>query len=211
MNLSRPLKSLIPSLEGDVLTVLTGAEASFTGLQVQKLMNRGSNRGVLDTLQKLCTQGLVTRTPAGSADLYELNREHLLAKCIIDIANIRKEFYENLGEQVNSWVLKPECVAIFGSATRRNMNSESDIDIFVSRARDIAFEDRDWREQLTNFSLKVERWTGNVVQIFEVSYEDMKKELATTEDVIHSIIDEGVVVYGPLDYLRTLRNKMEAQ
>jgi hypothetical protein len=44
MNLSKPLTSVIPSVEGDVLTVLASAERAFTGLQVQKIIDtRGRN------------------------------------------------------------------------------------------------------------------------------------------------------------------------
>jgi hypothetical protein len=37
MNLNRPFTSMAPSREGEVLTVLAGAEASFNGNQVHKL------------------------------------------------------------------------------------------------------------------------------------------------------------------------------
>lgn len=208
MNLSRPLTSLIPSLEGAVLTVLADAEADFTGIQVWEVIGKHSKDGVNKALQKLAAQGIVNMRASGNSNLYELNREHLLAKYIIGTANVRAEFFRLLTQEVASWVLLPECVAIFGSTARSNMTPESDIDVFVSRSAEIDFGDMAWREQITNFALKVERWTGNSVQIFEVGYEDIKKELAIEDDVIYSIIDEGVVVYGPTDYLRTLHNKV---
>lgn len=211
MNLSKPLTSLIPSLEGEVLTVLAGAEASFTGLQVQKVMKRGSNRGVLNALQKLCAQGLATSRPAGVANLYELNREHLLAKHIIEIANLRAEFFRLMSLEVTSWDLHPECIAIFGSAARGDMTSDSDIDIFISRPAEIEFGDMAWRRQLTEFSLKVGRWTGNSVNAFEVGLDDLRQELGTKDGVLYSIIDQGAVVYGPPDYLRKLRSRKEAK
>lgn len=210
MNLSKPLTSLVPTLEGDVLTVLAGADSAFTGRQIHRVIGKNSQVGISKVLIKLAAQGLVTTDAAGSANLYKLNREHLLASHIIAAANVRAEFYNKLNKEITSWVLLPECVAIFGSAIRKDMAQESDIDIFVSRSPEIDFKTLAWRDQMTNFALKVERWTGNPVQVFEVGNEEIKKELSVQYDVIYSIIDEGVVVYGPNDYLQTLRTNMGA-
>ncbi len=210
MNLSKPLTSLIPTLEGDVLTVLAGAESAFTGRQIHRVIGKNSQKGVANVLIKLAVQGLVTTEAAGSSSLYKLNREHLLASYIVAAANVRAEFYNQLSKEIASWVLLPECVALFGSAIRKDMTQESDIDIFVSRSPEIDFETLAWRDQITNFALKVERWTGNSVQVFEVGNEEIKKELSVKYDVIYSIIDEGVVVYGPNDYLQTLRTNVGA-
>lgn len=211
MNLSKPLTSLIPSLEGDVLTVLAGADYAFTGRQIHRVIGKNSQVGVSKVLIKLTAQGLVTTEPAGSSNIYRLNREHLLAKYVIGAANVRAEFYQRLGEEVATWPLSPECVAIFGSSNRKDMTPESDVDVFISRSPAIDFGNPAWRGQLTDFSLKVERWTGNVFQIFEVGYEDIRKELAVKDDVIYSIIEQGVVVYGPSDYLQTLHAKADGQ
>jgi len=211
VNLSRPLTSLIPSLEGDVLTVLAGAKTSFTGLQVQKIIGKRSVTGVSKTLQKLCALGIVYSRSAGKANLYELNREHVLAKYIIEITKVREEFFRSLSLEVGSWQLLPECAAVFGSAARSDMTSESDIDVFVARPPEVKFGEPIWRQQLTDFSLKVQRWTGNSVQIFELGDDEIKRELGSKGGAIYSIIDDGVVIYGSSDYLRKLRNRVGAK
>lgn len=211
MNLSRPLTSLIPSLEGEVLTVLAAAEIAFTGRQVHKIIGKNSQVGVSKVLQKLVDQGIVTVQSAGTSNLYQLNREHLLAQHVIEIANVRAEFFRLMSLEVISWELHPECVAIFGSAARSDMTSDSDIDIFISRPAEIEFGDMAWRRQLTDFSLKVGRWTGNSVNAFEVGPEEVKQELGTEDGVLYSIIDQGVVLYGPPDFLRKLRSRREVK
>lgn len=206
MNLSRPLRSLIPSLEGEVLTVLAGAELAFTGKQVQEIIGKYTPPGVRNALKKLSVQGIVTTKPAGAADLYELNREHILAKYIIQIANIRAELFESLKIEVGAWEIPPDCVAVFGSAARNDMTPESDIDIFISRSEITEFGDIAWRRQLTDFSLRVGRWTGNSVNIFEIGKDEIEKELSVKGGVLHSIIEQGSVIYGPPNYLRKLRS-----
>ena len=211
MNLSKPLTSLIPSLEGDVLSVLAGAEADFTGQQVHRVLGKNSQTGVNRALQRLSATGIVNMRSSGNSNLYELNREHLLAKYVIAVANVRAEFFRLMSQEVTSWELHPECVAVFGSAARSDMTSDSDIDVFISRPAEIEFGDTAWRRQLTEFSLKVGRWTGNGVNAFEVGPKDVKRELGTKDGVLYSIIDQGVVTFGPPDYLRKLRSRKEAK
>lgn len=207
MNLNRPLTSLIPSLEGEVLTILAGADAAFTGNQVHRLMGAYSNRGVRDALKRLCAQGLVVSIPAGAADLYSLNQSHLLANYIKKIALVRAEFFDLLTHEVEAWALKPDCAAVFGSTVRKDMNINSDIDLFFSRPKSIGFEDALWRKQITKIASLGESVTGNYIQIFELSGTEIDLELKTKAGIIHSIIKEGVVFHGPKDYLSKLRNK----
>lgn len=209
MNLSKPLTSVIPSVEGDVLTVLASAERAFTGLQVQKIIGTRSVTGVANALQKLCAQGIVTSRSAGSANLYQLNKEHLLAKYITEIANIRIEFFQQMSLEVSAWQSRPECVAVFGSAARNDMDLESDIDIFVKRPTETPFGEWSWRQQLTDFSLKIQGWTGNPVQIFELGDSEMRQEFSSKGGVIYTIMEEGVVIYGPTDYLRKLGSRTQ--
>ena len=211
MNLSKPLTSLIPSLEGDVLSVLTGASADFTGQQVHRVLGTHSQAGVNRALQRLSATGIVNMRSSGNSNLYQLNREHLLARYVIEIADVRAEFFRLMSLEVTSWELRPECVAVFGSAARSDMTSDSDIDVFISRPSEIEFGDTTWRRQLTEFSMRMGRWTGNSVNAFEVGPDDLKQELGIKDGVFYSIIDQGVVVYGPPDYLRKLRNKRKAK
>ncbi len=211
MNLSKPLTSLIPSLEGDVLSVLAGASADFTGQQVHRVLGTHSQAGVNRALQRLSATGIVNMRPSGNSNLYQLNREHLLARYVIEIANVRAEFFRLMSLEVTAWELRPACVAVFGSAARSDMTSDSDIDVFISRPSEIEFGDTTWRRQLTEFSMRMGRWTGNSVNAFEVGPDDLKQELGIKDGVLYSIIDQGVVVYGPPDYLRKLRNKRKAK
>lgn len=207
MNLSKPLTSLIPTLEGEVLTVLAGAQISFSGLQVQKIIGKYTPRGVRDALQRLCVQGIVTRRPAGAADLYELNPTHIMTKYIKSLVDVRSEFLELLKKEVSAWNIPPLCGAVFGSAVRSDMKPESDIDLFIVRPSTVEFGLGTWREQLSDLSRKIGGWTGNSAQIFELNEDGMAIELTSKGGVLYSIIDQGIIFYGPSNYLRTLRYK----
>jgi len=207
VNLSSPLTSLIPSLEGEVLTILAGAEVDFTGQQVHKVLGKNSRPGVNRVLQKLSAQGIVNMRASGNSNLYELNREHILAKYIIAIANSREDFYQFITQEVSLWELHPECVAVFGSAVRGDMTSQSDVDIFISRPKEIEFVDEAWRQQLSNFASRVRKLTGNSVQMFELGEDDIKRELAVEGGVIYPIKKQGVIIYGRPGYLDDLGTK----
>lgn len=87
MELSRPLSVITPTVDADVLGVLAGADASFTGRQVHQVAGRHSERGIRNALHRLCTQGIVHRERVGSADQYTLNRGHLAAPYIEALAD----------------------------------------------------------------------------------------------------------------------------
>lgn len=205
MNLSKPLTSLIPSLEGEVLTILAGAEAAFTGAQVHQLIGLYSDRGVRKALDALAEQGIVLKKSAGAANLYRLNSDHLLAPAIKTIYAIRTEFFEKLSELINTWELLPETAAIFGSAARADMNNQSDIDLFLHRSDSVEIGNPTWRQQLAEMSIKVEAWTGNYMQIFELDNKEIEKELTSIDGVLDSIINDGYIIKGNLDSLRNLR------
>lgn len=205
MNLSKPLTSLIPSLEGEVLTVLAGAEAEFTGAQIHQLIGSYSDRGVRKALDALAAQGIVLKKSAGAANLYRLNRDHLLAPAIKSIYAMRMEFFKKLSDVINGWELHPIASAIFGSAARADMNKESDIDLFLHRNDTVEIGNPIWRRQLTELSVKVEAWTGNSLQIFELNNQEIDLELTSKDGVLHSIISDGHIITGKTGSLRYLR------
>lgn len=207
MNLSKPLSSLIPTLEADVLTVLAGAQGSFTGRQVHALAASSSESGVRNALKRLNTQGIVTRTPVGAADQYSLNHGHLMTKYIKSIVNLRSEFLRLIEEEVSKWEIAPVCAAVFGSSVRVDMHPESDIDIFLVRPKSIDFGLSLWRAQCASLSSNITSWTGNDAQIFELNEKGIDQELTSKDGVIFSIIEDGIIFFGPSDFLRALRQK----
>lgn len=130
MNLSKPLSSLMSTLEAEVLTVPVGATASFTGRQVHALVGDSSQSGIRRALRRLSILGIVARKRVGASDLYELNPGHLMTKYIKSIVDLRGELFGLIADTVSKWTIAPICGAIFGSAVRSDMRPDSDVASF---------------------------------------------------------------------------------
>ena len=59
MLLDRPMLTISPTIDGDVLSVLARADAAFTAPKVQRLLERHSVPGVRKVLNRLVEQGIV--------------------------------------------------------------------------------------------------------------------------------------------------------
>jgi hypothetical protein len=103
MDLARPLTLITPTIDGDVLTVLAGATASFTGRQVHQVAGRHSERGVRNALHRLSEQGIVTRHRVGASNQYTLNRTHIAAPYIEALVRLRTELLHRIRAELESW------------------------------------------------------------------------------------------------------------
>ena len=203
MDLDRPLGLLTPTVDADVLAVLAGARASFTGRQVHRVAERHSERGVRNALHRLSEQGIVLAERAGSSVLYSLNRSHLAAPYIESLAQLRPELLRRIVEEVRHWKIPADFVALFGSAARREMSLHSDIDLFVVRPDRVDVDDVVWQEQTTQLSDQVTAWTGNDTRIFELSGAEVVDGLERELMVLLDIRDHGVRLHGAPGYLQT--------
>ena len=61
MELSRPLATITPTLDGDVLAVLARHDVTFTTGQLHRVLNRHSEAGIRKVLVRLNGQGIVLR------------------------------------------------------------------------------------------------------------------------------------------------------
>jgi len=198
--LSQPLLLVTPTLDGDVLTVLALANAAFTPGEVHRILGRHSEDGIRRVLRRLSDQGIVTSVRAGKGSVYRLNREHLAARHIEGLARIRAELVIRIHDHVAGWQVKPDLVAVFGSAARGDMTASSDIDLLVVRAASQRPGDA-WHAELADLADHVTAWTGNDARILEFTAEEVASA-AGTEPVLESVRDEGIVVFGKPEYLR---------
>ena len=184
MELSRPLSVITPTVDADVLAVLAGAHASFTGRQVHQVAGRHSERGIRNALHRLCTQGIVHRERVGSADQYTLNRGHLAAPYIEALAGLRAELLGRISDEFGRWTVAPVFAALFGSAARVAMRPDSDIDLLLVREDTIDADDATWRDQLDALARDVTTWTGNDTRVLEFSVGEVRAGLAAGEDPV---------------------------
>ena len=199
-----PLRVVTPTVDGDVLGVLAGADAEFTVPQVHRLVGRWSEAGVRKALDRLTSQGIVLRRLAGRTGMYQLNRQHLAAPAISALAFQREELIDRIRNRLVTWKLRPDYAALFGSAARGDMRTDSDIDLFVVRPDD-DLDDEPWREQVASLERDVTAWTGNDARVLEYTTGECRAGLRAEDPVLADIARDGIRLDGPPDMLRTRR------
>lgn len=173
MDVSRPYRAVAPALEGDVLVVLAGTTQPMTGRMVARRIPHASPDGVRKALGRLVTSGLVQRHESDGAHLHWLNREHLAAPAVLQLAGLRTALIERLRRAVGRWNPAPLHASLFGSTARGDGGPDSDIDIFVVRPAMVDPDSSRWPKQVDQLHRQIEAWTGNPVSIIEIGEHDL--------------------------------------
>src|SRR5436190_2670492 len=155
MDVSSPISSVIPSLDGSVLGALAGTTAPINLSSVHKLAGRGSLSGVRRVLVRLVGTGIVLDVPGG----YVLNRDHVAVPAVSSLAHLWAEVLDRVRRHVAEWPHAPRLVGVYGSAARRNGDNESDIDLLV------VSDSAGTPEQAAALGAHVQRWTGNATHV----------------------------------------------
>lgn len=194
MDFRRPLSVVAPTLDGDVLGVLAGAEEEFTGRRIHRVLGHGSEHGVRKAADRLVEQGIVTRRQAGQAKLYSLNRSHLAAPYVEGLGSLRAQLVQRLTDSVAAWKKPPAAVFLFGSVARGEAGAESDLDLLVVRRLDTKEEAPRWQEQLADLERDATIWTGNEARIVEYGKRDLAA--SAVREVVEEALEDGVAIYG---------------
>lgn len=197
MDLSRPWAPIRSPIDMEVLRVLRGTTRPLTGREVARLVRAGSQPTVNASLRRLSDEGLVHVEEAGNAYLYTFNREHLAAPAVELLADIRAELERRLRDEIAGWTIAPVHVSVFGSAARGDGDTNSDIDIFVVRPRDVLDDDSHWREQLDGLSDHLLAWTGNHAGLSEVSETDVRRLRRERPPVVEELSHDAITIAGP--------------
>ncbi len=198
VDLTDPTRTVTATLDGPVLAVLARSGKPLTAGEVAAQMPRGSEVGVRRSLARLVEQGIVQAAEMGRNRVHELNREHVAAPVADLMAGLRLELWQRLRAKLGTWNPKPVYGCVFGSAARGDGDSGSDIDLLLvhppfpgdsdPRRRSIGIGDQlagvaaefvsgqlterqaaKWRRQVDELHGQVRAWTGNPLQVIELS------------------------------------------
>ncbi|MGH2939515.1 MAG: nucleotidyltransferase domain-containing protein [Solirubrobacterales bacterium] len=194
MDFRRPLSVVTPTLDGDVLGVLAGADEEFTGRRIHQVLGRGSEQGVRKAADRLVGQGIVSRRQAGQAKLYSLNRSHLAAPYIEGLGSLRTRLIERLKELTEGWEEPAAAVFLFGSVARGEADATSDLDLFVLRRPVVVKEDTPWQEQLAELEREATVWTGNEARVLEFRGRDFADP--EVRKIGREVVRSGVAIVG---------------
>lgn len=196
MDLANGLTVVTPTLDAWVLRVLANTTRPLSGRQIAKLSEQGSVGGVHKVLARLVDQGIVTADAHPSATLYGLNREHLAAGPVMELAGLALKFLEQLEGLIGSWQVQPRHALLFGSAARGDGTSRSDVDLLLVHAEDLAFDPSQWGQQVDEVASTVRRWTGNEAGILDIGVGDLKQMIHNKEPILESWSRDGALLAG---------------
>jgi len=204
VELNRPLATITPTLDGDVLTVLARHDSTFTTGQLHRILTSYSEEGIRRVLQRLTRQGVVRSDRVGNAFAYRLNRDHLAAEHIIKLAALMETLIQRIEQRLASWEYAPVYAAVFGSVARGSMTADSDLDLLLVRSDDTP-QDR-WDDQVAQLCSDLTRWLGNDVRPLQFTAAEVT-ERGRQEPVLRDALSEGLTVAGSRDWLRQQLDK----
>ncbi|NDI16175.1 MAG: hypothetical protein EBY88_07980 [Actinobacteria bacterium] len=197
MDISSPISSVIPGVPGVILQVLARTTQPLTGSGIADLVApRWSRAGVTKALHGLVESGLVTCMPAGRANLYTLNREHVAATPVLELSHLRATLIDRISAAVRAWPTAATAVYVYGSLARSSGNSSSDIDLLVVRPRHVRESNEKWSSQILRLTDNVHEWSGNHCEILEYTVVELQRLVKRKDALILSLRRDAQLVAG---------------
>lgn len=167
MNLSHPARQLLGGNRARVLHRLSLLAEGDTGRSIHALSGVKSRRTTQQVLNDLVGIGLVDVRPAGAANIYTLNRDHVLWPPLETILAASSLVEQRL-TAVLADVFGDRAVGVlYGSTARLEAGPDSDIDILI--VWNAPVDERTATELVDEASRRIRRATGNDAQILAVT------------------------------------------
>ena len=191
MNLGAPVLDVAPGVRGALLQVLARLEQPVTRRQLAAAASVAAGNASA-VIEDLIRAGLVNETVAGRSSMVALNRNHLAAGPLVELAGLRGELIRRLRERLSQW---PDLKGawLFGSVARGDADSQSDIDLLIV-AHDL--EAPDLHSLVVQLQADVRSWTGNDVQLVEHTPESWRKLVRSKNPLVEQMRSDGVSLTG---------------
>jgi hypothetical protein len=161
----------------------------------------------------------------GRNQVHELNRDHVAADAAVLLADLRIRLWDKFRSEFGTWKVRPLYAAVFGSAARGDGDESSDIDLFLvhpifygepasKRAIQptnptvwaalgdgpLPVEDGGldvvWERQLELLREAAERWSGNNLQIVDMSLDEWSKPARAHKALLANVQRDGIELYA---------------
>lgn len=186
MDVSMPITTVVPSLDGPVLGALAATTSPLGLAGVHARAGRGSKSGIRSVLLRMVDEGLVLEVPGG----YVLNRDHIAAPAVEMLASLHGELTGRIRAAVADWPRSPGLVGVFGSVARRDGDASSDIDVLV------VADDPDLDDRVDQLAEQIRRWTGNRAQIIGRTPKEIARLRRAKEPILSEWARDLVVIVG---------------
>jgi len=196
MDLTNPVRSVIPSAHGAVLVVLARAGSPLSGRRIADLTGVVSQSGTQRVLGELVESGIVLAEDQPPARLYRLNHDHVAAEAITALASLRTTLLERMRDHISRWEVRPVAVWLFGSAARGDGSASSDLDVFVVRADDVDDDDLVWQGQLAALSDRASLWSGNSCEVVDASTAEVDEMVRARERLVLELRRDAITLFG---------------
>ncbi len=196
MDLSNPLASLMPAADSGALRILARTGASLSGRRIAELAG-GNHTSTLRALRRLVAQGIVLTEEAGRANLYRLNRSHVLVPAVLEIVGASTAVLRTLTERIESWRVPCLHAVLYGSMARGEAGPASDIDVLLVRPESLSDGDASrWDDQLAGTEDALYELTGNRLSWLDTTLGDLRRAQQAEEPIFQSWRDDSVLLVG---------------
>jgi predicted nucleotidyltransferase len=192
---TRPIQSLIPGAQGEILAVLAETTAHLNLTTISRLAGV-SVAQASRVLPGLVHLGLVERVEAPPSALFRLVDENLAGRLVRSMTDLHSLALRAVGDGSALQKARPELVIVFGSFARGEADADSDLDLVIVRPLEISEDDPAWADSIISLDQDLSRALGNPVNILEIGVNDLERRLKSRVELWKSIRTEGIVVYG---------------
>ncbi len=189
MNLSAPLRDIVPGVRGELLDALIPLVQPVSRRRLAELAEVSAGHAS-SVISDLVLAGIVNEVQAGGASLVSLNRSHLATSYLEGIAGLGKEFISRLSQEIGridavlgAW--------LFGSVARGDASPESDVDILIVSNN---LESVEFHRSVSDLHINVRTWTGNDLEVVEHSSESFESLVEDKNPLIESIVRDGIAL-----------------
>lgn len=199
VDLSSPISSVVPSLDGAVLAVLARSAQPLTASEIARLVDASYN-GVVAVVTRMADHGIVEARRHGRTTVYVANRAHVAWPAIALLADLRGTVLDRIATHVAAWPAEVlghvGAVVLHGSFARADGDAASDVDVLVVLDDDV---DEDAASAaLLALAQDIEAMTGNRADVLRVSPHALAERLAEHAGFRRALREEGIVVHGAL-------------